>query len=232
MKAVLLVLVLVLFAPAKGEARTYATEELESLLAPVALQPDDVLWNILEASTTPHEVLDAAAGRGARTPAVGALLSYPELLAQMAGSRQWLEELGEAYLRQRNEVLAAIQVLRERAGLAGYQPHPHLVVHYNPIIVYGAAWRPLHRHQVHWQPWVARPVVRHGHVHKRRGGDGEHHRPHARDGGPSPAARMQQEQADRFREHHRIPESKRQPIVQPRYPEQRGFQPPGQVRRF
>jgi hypothetical protein len=234
MKVVPLLLALLLFSPMKSEARTYGADELESLLAPVALQPDEVLWNVLEASTAPHDVIDAASGRGARTPAVGALLAYPELLSQMAGSRQWLADLGDAYLSQRNEVLAAVQVLRQRAGVAGYQIHPHHVVHYNPIVVYGPAWRPHHHHHhLHWRPWVARPVVRHVIVHKPAQAQVHRHHEERRNGGPSPAVRMQREQAGKVREYHRVPESQRQPIVQPRHFEQRGFQAraPGQPHR-
>lgn len=218
MKALLVVLAALLLSPLESEARAYAPEELEGLLAPVALQPDPVLWNILEASTTPNEVIDAAAGRGARTAAVEALLPYPELLARMAESPQWLFDLGNAYLGQRNEVLGAVQTLRFRAQAGGHLqsddvqvvqqygtaiavlpavPNYLVVRYYNPVVVYGHAWRPAHH--VHWRPWIPhRAVVVH------------------RNGAPSPAARIQQQRAQQFRQYHRIPESKRQPIVQPR----------------
>lgn len=243
MKALLLILACFLSSPAKADARSYDAEELEALLAPVALQPDDVLWNILEASTTPQDVLDAAAGRPAVTPAVGALAPYPDLLARMAESPRWLMDLGSAYIGQRNDVLAAVQALRQRAHANGYLqsdpmrvvqqhgpviavlpavPHYYSVRYYNPVVVYGAAWRPRHPH-VHWRPWVSRPVVEHPltiHAHTpshRHPGKVERH------GAPSPAVRMQREQASRYREYHRVPESQRQPIVQQRHFEQRQF---------
>jgi hypothetical protein len=243
MKALLLVLAALLLSPLESEARAYSPEELEGLLAPVALQPDPVLWNILEASTTPNEVIDAAAGRGAHTPAVEALLPYPELLSRMAESPQWLFDLGSAYLGQRNDVLGAVQTLRFRAQAGGHLqsddvqvvqnhgsaiavvpavPNYFVVRYYNPLVVYGHAWRPVHH--VHWRPWAPRravvhrpvvvhkPVVVHNPVVVHR-----HAQAHgSRNGPPSPAARMQHQQAQQFRQYHRVPESKRQPIVQPR----------------
>lgn len=177
-----------------------ASQQLESLLAPIALQPDAVLWDVLEASKQPDDVIDAAAGRGARSPATQALLSHPELLSRMAGSPQWLFDLGNAYLGQPNEVLATVQVLRQRAAASGHLrsdsmqvvqqhgsviavqpavPHHYYVRYYDPLIVYGPAWRPVH-YVHHWRPWTPRHVV----VHK-----------------PAVVQR------------HRIPELQRQPIV-------------------
>ncbi|HWA39610.1 MAG TPA: DUF3300 domain-containing protein [Burkholderiales bacterium] len=241
MRWILLTLALLGALPAKSEARLYGAAELESLLAPVALQPDAVLWNVLEATTAPQEVMDAAAADaddGPWMPAVRALLPYPDLLDRMAESPAWLFDLGNAYLGQRNDVLAAVQVLRQRAYGAGYlQSDPAQVVqhygstiavvpavahyysvrYYNPIVVYGPAWRPV-RH-VHWRPWVHRPVVHkpvvHKHLHVQK--------PKPLNGAPSPAARMQQQQAVQFRQYHRVPESRRQPIVQQHYPQR--FQP-------
>ena len=220
----------------------HASPQLESLLAPIALQPDAVVWDVLEASKQPDDVIDAAAGRGARSPATRALLAHPELLSRMAESPQWLFDLGNAYLSQPNEVLATVQVLRHRAAAAGHLrsdeaqviqhqgsiiavqpavPHHYYVRYYDPLVVYGA-WRPVH-HVHHWRPWaprrvvvVHRPVVVHHHhpvvVHKPAHGHIQH-----RNGAPSPAVQMQRQQAINYRHHHqqyhRVPESQRQPIV-------------------
>jgi hypothetical protein len=247
MRSILLVLVLLGALPAKSEARLYGAAELESLLAPVALQPDAVLWNVLEAATTPQQVIEAAAADAAEgpwSPAVLALLPYPDLLDRMAESPPWLFDLGNAYLEQRNEVLGAVQTLRQRAYGSGYLQsdpvqvvqhyggviavvpavaHYYSVRYYNPIVVYGPAWRPV-RH-VHWRPWHHRPpvvahrppAVVHRHAHPV-------HTPRQHNGAPSPATRLQQQQAVQFRQHHqqqysRVPESKRQPIVQQHYPQ-------------
>jgi hypothetical protein len=229
MKAVLLALALLLALPAGAQDRPYPQAELESLVAPVALHPDAVLWNVLEAAKNPNEVRDAAAGRGARSPAVQALLPYPELLARMAESPQWLFDLGNAYLAQPQDVLTAVQEMRHRAQANGHLrsdgeqivqqqghviavqpvvPHYHHVRYYDPVVVYGPAWRPA-RH-IHWRRPV---VVHHSVVVVNRPVVKHHHQSHARNGPPSPAARMQAQQAEQFRQVHRIPESKRQPIV-------------------
>src|SRR5690606_35919075 len=95
-------------SPLRAHAQAYDTAELEALLAPVALQPDAVLWQVLDAATTPNEVQEAAAWSQANPgiegsdavravqdydwqPAVKTLVAYPDLLARMAESPQWLE---------------------------------------------------------------------------------------------------------------------------------------------
>lgn len=256
----------------RAQAQPFHAAELESLLAPVALHPDAVLWNVLDASTAPDDVMEAAQwsrehpGRSGDAaiaevepfpwhPAVKALAAYPDLLARMAESPQWTFDLGNAYLAQREEVLATVQALRQRAYAGGHLqsdsaqivqhyggviavapavPYYFFVRYYDPIVVFGPSWRPV-RH-VHWRPWTPRPVVvKHVHVHPRPVHKQIHvqprpvHRPvhvqprpvykhveRHRNGRPSPAARMQREQAAQFKRYHNVPESRRQPIVQSR----------------
>jgi hypothetical protein len=252
----------------RAQAQAFQADELESLLAPVALHPDAVLWNVLDASTEPDEVVQAAqwsrnnpglSGDAAVAavesfpwhPAVKALVAYPDLLARMAESPQWTFDLGNAYLAQHDEVLATVQLLRQRAYAGGHLqsdsaqivqhygsviavapavPHYFFVPYYDPIVVFGPAWRPV-RH-VHWRPWsprpvivkhVHRPVVQHVHrpvvSHAHRPGydrKDRHVESRLRNGPPSPAIRMQREQAAQFKRYHNVPESRRQPIVQSR----------------
>lgn len=265
----------------RAQAQPFATDELESLLAPVALHPDAVLWNVLDASTEPDEVLQAAqwsrsnpglSGDAAVAavepfpwhPAVKALVAYPDLLARMAESPQWTFDLGNAYLGQREEVLATVQLLRQRAYAGGHLqsdrgqivqhygsviavapavPHYFFVRYYDPIVVFGPSWRPARHRHVHWRPWTPRPVlVRHVHVAPRPAHKPVHAQPRfshkpvhvqprtasrhverQRNGPPSPAARLQREQAAQFKRYHNVPESRRQPIVQSGRFESRGF---------
>ena len=187
--------------PMRAHAQHYDAPQLEALLAPVALQPDAVLWQVLDAATTPEEVLEAAAWSRANPgmegndavravqeqewqPAVKALVAYPELLERMAESPQWLSDLGAAYAAQQADVLAAVQVLRQRAQAAGHlqndsyqsvrivdqaiavQPvvsHIYVTRYYDPFVVFGS-WHWAHP-PAHWRPWRPRPVfVRPPHI--------------------------------------------------------------------
>jgi hypothetical protein len=104
-------------------------------------------------------------------PSLKALLAFPDLLARMAESPQWTEDLGDAYLAQQRDVMATIQSLRYRAQASGMLQQPeyrHLVQpaqaevvyvpYYNPLVVYGTWW--WHSHwPVVWHPWHLRPPV-------------------------------------------------------------------------
>ena len=175
--------------------REFNQAELDAVLAPVALYPDPLLTNILNASLFPEDVAAAAAwSRGNPQlqgdaalgavdgepwhPSVKALVPYPDVLARMAESPQWLADLGEAYSSAPAAVNAEIQSLRARAQASGnlqsneqqyvYQQGQEIVVqpvypqviyapYYNPYIVYGTWWWPAYR-PVYWRPWVWRPV--------------------------------------------------------------------------
>src|ERR1700704_6550190 len=117
---------------AQAQAPRYEQAQLEALLAPVALYPDDVVRLVLDASTAPGEIAEAAqwsrVNRGMTgedavravqdrpwQPSVKALAAYPDLLERMAESPQWTFDLGNAWLGQQAEVMNTVQVLRQRA---------------------------------------------------------------------------------------------------------------------
>jgi len=126
-----------LIAPAAAHAQQGQTQaQLDALLAPVALYPDDVVQLVLDGATAPAEIADAAqwsrnnqgmtaedsvkAVQGyAWRPSVKALVAYPELLQRMAESPQWTFDLGNAWLSQQAQVMATIQALRQRAQASG-----------------------------------------------------------------------------------------------------------------
>jgi hypothetical protein len=196
MKALLrLLLAAVLGLAALGAHAQRALEpgELESLLAPIALYPDPLLSHILDASRYPQDLAAAAAWSRANpqltgdaalatvqgtawSPSVKALVAYPDVLARMAESPQWLADLGEAYAYYGAEVMATVQDLRARAHASGYlqsneqqyvtqqgeaivvQPAQPNIVYapwYDPYVVYGG-WSWAHR-PVFWRPWFAHP---------------------------------------------------------------------------
>ena len=196
MRLVLALLAALAFcAPAQAQ-KVYSQQELDGLLAPIALQPDGVVSQVLIAATYPEDVAAAAAWSRANPyqrgdaavraveqepwdPAVKSLLAFPELLARMDESPQWLRDLGEAFLGQQAQVMDTVQGLRRRAQANGqlatsndtavYQQGEAIVVqprseivyvrYYDPYVVYGPWWWGPYYHPVVWRPWRPYPVV-------------------------------------------------------------------------
>jgi len=109
---------------------SFTEDELDSLLAPIALYPDPLLAQILPASTYPAEVADAEAwlnsvgdmsgvDEQAWAESVRAIAHYPDLLHMMAGNMDWTANLGDAFLNQPEDVTDSIQRLRWRARAVG-----------------------------------------------------------------------------------------------------------------
>ena len=122
-------------APAQAQ-KVYSQAELDSLLAPIALQPDGVVSQVLIAATYPQDVSAAAAWSRANPqlkgdeavravepepwdPSVKSLVAFPELLQRMAESPSWLGDLGQAFLTQEPQVMDTVQGLRRRAQANG-----------------------------------------------------------------------------------------------------------------
>jgi len=115
----------------------FASQQLEQLVAPIALYPDNLIAQILAASTYPAQVVAAdhwlqsmgrvspdqvAAAADAQSnwdPSVKALTAFPQVLAMLDRDLQWTTDLGNAYYNQPQDVLSTIQVLRQRAENAG-----------------------------------------------------------------------------------------------------------------
>jgi hypothetical protein len=111
--------------------------QLEQLVAPIALHPDPLLSQMLMASTYPTEVIQAArwlrensglTGQALQDAvqkqpwesSVKALTSVPQALEMMSDKLDWTQRLGDAFLAQQEELLAAVQRLRQRAEAAGH----------------------------------------------------------------------------------------------------------------
>jgi hypothetical protein len=117
-------------APAQSAPRQLSTEELNGLLAPIALYPDALLALILPASTVPSDVVLAAryiASNGdpaqiANQPwddSVKSLVRYPDVLKWMDQNLEWTTAVGEAFLDQPADVMNSIQGLRAEAVVPG-----------------------------------------------------------------------------------------------------------------
>ncbi len=138
MLAVLLMLVslLPLQSHSQSEPPPISNEEIEQLVAPIALYPDALVAQILMASTYPLEVvsaarwvtanpnvkgeaLEAAMQQQPWDPSVKALAALPQVLNMMNDKLDMTQKLGDAFLAQQKDVLDAVQRLRARAQAAG-----------------------------------------------------------------------------------------------------------------
>ena len=165
-------------------------DQLEQLVAPIALYPDSLVAQILAASTFPEQVVEAdrwlqahpdlkgdALGQAIDPqpwdPSVKALTAFPSVLGNMDKNLGWTSSLGDAYYNQQQDVMQAVQVMRQRAQAAGnlrstsqqtvddqdsaitIQPTNTEVVYvpaYDPWLVYGDPLAP-------WPGWYAYPGI-------------------------------------------------------------------------
>jgi hypothetical protein len=124
--------------PPSAIASSLRAEQLDQLLAPVALYPDALLAQMLMAATYPLDIVKArrwfqdprhaalsgeqlAAALEAETwdPSIKALVIFPQILMMMDANLDWTEELGDAFMAQQADVMDAIQRLRQQAAAAG-----------------------------------------------------------------------------------------------------------------
>src|SRR4029077_16115208 len=107
-------------------------DQLDSLVAPIALYPDPLLAQVLAASTYPLELIQLpqwmeqnknlknkaladAVAKQPWDPSVQSMAGVPEALQRMAGNIQWTTDLGNAFLAQQQDVLDAVQRMRAKA---------------------------------------------------------------------------------------------------------------------
>lgn len=117
-------------------ATVLAPEQLESLVAPIALYPDSLLSQVLVATTYPLEVVEAqqwlaqngsltgtaltdAAKQQTWDPSVQALVAFPDVIKRLNSDIRWTTDLGNAFLAQQADVMAAVQRLRAKAKDSG-----------------------------------------------------------------------------------------------------------------
>jgi hypothetical protein len=128
----------------------FGAEELDQLLAPIALYPDPLLAQVLMAATYPLEIveaarwvqaypgvqgpaLDAALEQAPWDPSVKSLTAVPQVLAMLSTRLDWTQKLGDAFLAQPQDVMATVQLLRAKAQAAGYlQSTPQATVLVGP----------------------------------------------------------------------------------------------------
>jgi len=126
-------------APPSDQAPPYAQqtpEQLQRLVAPIALYPDSLVAQILAAATFPEQVVEAdrwlqdhpnlkgddlakAVDQQPWDPSVKALTAFPSVLGNMDKNVSWTSSLGDAYYNQQQDVMDAIQFMRKKAQSAG-----------------------------------------------------------------------------------------------------------------
>lgn len=168
------------------QGKSFKQEQLDQMLAPIALYPDSLLSQVLMASTYPADVAEAVKWSKAHPslkgdeaveavedqewdPSVQSLAAFPQVLASMGEKPSWVQDLGDAFLDQPDEVMNSVQKLRAAAKSAGNlksteqqtviveQPAPSepMVIRiepanpqvvyvpvYSPRVVYGSWWWP------------------------------------------------------------------------------------------
>jgi hypothetical protein len=122
--------------PAPVQAQMLPAQQLDDLVAPIALYPDPLLSQVLVASTYPLEVVQAqqwlqrngnlkgqllteAARQQNWDASVQAMVAFPDVLTMLNQDVQWTTALGNAFLAQQSDVMAAVQRMRARAQSNG-----------------------------------------------------------------------------------------------------------------
>lgn len=177
-------------APQTPTYTPQSPDQLQQLVAPIALYPDSLVASILPAATFPEQVVEAdrwlqghpgltgaalaqAVNQEPWDASVKALTAFPAVLGNMDKNLTWTSSLGDAYYNQPQDVMAAIQTLRQRAEAAGNlkstpqqdvatedsdieieptQPDVVYVPEYDPWVVYGFPIAP-------WPWWYDYPGV-------------------------------------------------------------------------
>src|SRR6266705_1925432 len=122
-------------APAE-EAPKIPDDQLDSLVAPIALYPDPLLAQTLAASTYPLEIIQLqqwllkkpglkdkaladAVAKQPWDPSIQAMAGLPDVVKRLADDIQWTTDLGNAFLAQQNDVMDAVQRMRKKAQDSG-----------------------------------------------------------------------------------------------------------------
>src|SRR5580658_5935195 len=123
-------------AASEQEAPKIPPDQLDSLVAPIALYPDPMLAQVLAASTYPLEIVQLeqwleknkglkdkaladAVAKQPWDPSVQALAGLPDVAKRLSDDIQWTTDLGNAFLAQQSDVMDAVQRMRQKAQGTG-----------------------------------------------------------------------------------------------------------------
>jgi hypothetical protein len=148
-----------------------SSDQLNALVAPIALYPDALVAQVLAAATNPDQVayaddwlaqnrnltgqaLAQAVDQQSWDPSLKALTQFPSVLDNLAHNLSWTSSLGQAFANQQSDVMAAVQVMRAKAQAAGTlqsnsqiivtTPSPNTIVIQpaNPQVIYVPQYNP------------------------------------------------------------------------------------------
>jgi hypothetical protein len=176
--------------PAAAQSAQQSLAQIEQLVAPIALYSDELVGEILTASTYPTEVVEAsrwlqqhpglkgealadAVDQQPWDPSVKALTAFPSVLDNMNENLSWTSTLGDAYVNEPEDVMSAVQALRQRARAAGtlrstsqqsvtIEDDTIVIEPGNPDLVYVPAYDPWLAYGVPlvaYPEWIAVPGV-------------------------------------------------------------------------
>jgi len=155
----------------QGGRQAIRPEELDQMIAPIALYPDSLLAYVFMASTYPIEVVQAdrfvkenkdlkgdklmaVAKDKDWDPSIKSLLPFPEVLAMMSDKLDWTTKLGNAFLAQQRDIMDSVQRLRKKAYEAGnlkstkeqvvkVEKQTVIIQPSNPEVIYVPAYNPI-----------------------------------------------------------------------------------------
>jgi len=158
----------------------FKQEELDQLLAPIALYPDSLISQVLMASTYPLEIVQAdrwakqnkdlsgdslttALEKEAWDPSVKSLVNFPQVLTMMSEKLDWTQKLGDAFLAQQKDVMDTVQGLRKKAYEQGNlktteqqvvtaEPNIIVIESANPQVIYVPTYNPAVIYGPWWHP--------------------------------------------------------------------------------
>ena len=163
-----------------GEEKPFKQEELDQLLAPIALYPDSLLTQVLMASTYPLEIVQAdrwvkqskemkgdvlakALEDQPWDPSVKSLVNFPDVLTMMSEKLDMTQKLGDAFLAQQKEVMDTVQNLRKKAEASGnlnttekqkviVEKEIIIIEPANPEVIYVPSYNPTVVYGAWWYP--------------------------------------------------------------------------------
>ena len=156
--------------PPPNDYQPLPAQQIDQLVAPISLYPDSLVAQVLAASTYPQQVaaaeqfvqqngnyapqqLGQMANAQPWDPSVKALVAFPQVLNDLTQNMSWTTQLGNAYYNQPQDVMNAVQAMRQRAYAAGnlrsssrlavdYAPGDIVIAPVNPAVVYVPYYNP------------------------------------------------------------------------------------------